>query len=539
MVPTIILDPKSRWSSSGTHVTTAVRPAATKSLPEVGTSTKVISVGPPSIGDILGDDVVQKIVDFASSMLLDILAIASVSRQYGSAVRSSTCRLVPSEPPEAAWMLTERMANNFLQWSHLAVSGYAGPASTAGIEIPDDDALVYHCCRCRSPILRFGDIASNNYHGAWGPAFLVNKLYNAHVERAAYSAAFVTGGYTVSDVACSVCRLMLGKKYVEARDTVNRFKVGKYLLEQTMVFLPGCCSGSRSGNSRQAREQQQLQQQQQPQHLASGAQRLCVRCSVHVQSRTIQAVMLMTDQLQPGASRRLRNTLVKERIFGETGEGYGQDDAIRLITYRLALFCGTLPGGIEAALFSSFFERVATALATARPPELRDDPQHSHGPGIAGHGRRHTCPAGRSSGPLSIPRAGNSSRGAGYPAGHGGSAAAAVGSAAHRGAEVSSIGSSKTDDVGTIARMLRWELAAPAAAASTRDFQCAEKLVKKLKISWQPVWPMEKPGAERLIDLLGKRLSLDREDKDTLLQEMGLKKPSTFFCSWFPCRHGF
>merc|ERR1712232_570744 len=159
---------------------------------------------------------------------------------------SATHAVMRETPPEVTnitpWLLTERMACNFFHWSQLSFCA-APKASQGGIEVPEDHSIVFHCRKCSSPILQFCDIVSNNYRGALGPAFLVDRLFNVSVDGVAYSASFVTGGYTVSDVACAVCRVFLGKKYLEARDLVNGFKVGKFLLEQTMVFQPGCCSG--------------------------------------------------------------------------------------------------------------------------------------------------------------------------------------------------------------------------------------------------------------------------------------------------------
>eukprot|EP00927_Polykrikos_kofoidii_P068168 TRINITY_DN63538_c0_g1_i1.p1 TRINITY_DN63538_c0_g1~~TRINITY_DN63538_c0_g1_i1.p1 ORF type:complete len:561 (+),score=69.45 TRINITY_DN63538_c0_g1_i1:56-1738(+) len=525
-----------------------------------------------AVGDCMADDVVQRIADFASTMLLDILALAVVSRQYGMAMRRAVPRLLSTDKNDAQWLLTERMATNFLQWSQLRVCGYSGlgPISTADIEFPGDDALVYHCCRCRSPLLRFSDIISNNYHGAWGPAFLVNHLCNIEVESRAYAAAFVTGGYIVSDVSCSVCRLMLGKKYIQARDPVNRFKVGKFLLEQTMVFLPWCCSRTRP-NSRQAK--------------LSGPVGVCLRCMVHLQSRILQAAMLMTGNLHPGASRKLREILTEERQIllgscqGNAGNceiakgkriscrsSSGVDEIVastecsraieqggmhRLVSRRLALLCAVIPDGIEAKLFGSFVDGIASSMAAACMPEISGDEQtaqvgdvrsdgdhqhhtdrlqnfNNHNNGLAG---RH---GDRARGANAVPRvAGGTAAAAFAPA----MAGVARDPLAAAGVNATASDAGKADTILAVARIIRWDVASQAAANVSRDFQIARGLVAGLKASWTPSWPAEKAGAERLVEAMVSKLSLDREDKDLLLQELGLKKPSTF-CSWFPCRHG-
>merc|ERR1712070_828156 len=88
-----------------------------------------------------------------------------------------------------------------------------------------------------------------------------------------------------------------------------------------------------------------------------------------------------------------------------------------------------------------------------------------------------------------------------------------------------------------VAREARWALVTPAAAATCQDFQAARDLVSALQSSWQPAWPAEKPDAERLVEVLTARLSLDRDDRGQLLEDMGLARPRrAVTCSWFPCR---
>eukprot|EP00929_Paragymnodinium_shiwhaense_P032124 TRINITY_DN17866_c0_g1_i1.p1 TRINITY_DN17866_c0_g1~~TRINITY_DN17866_c0_g1_i1.p1 ORF type:complete len:584 (+),score=128.38 TRINITY_DN17866_c0_g1_i1:135-1886(+) len=542
---------------------------------------------PPEVGcSFLPDDVVETIARFVASMLLDVLAFAVVSRQYGVAIRD-VCKelLAPGQQGagdrqvDAKWLLTERMASHFLRWAEMPVNGQYGSVSAADIEMPgdDDDALVYHCCRCRSPILRFGDIVSMNYHGAWGPAFLVNRLYNSAVERVAYAAAFVTGGYTVSDVGCSVCRLMLGKKYIEARDPVNFFKVGKYLLEQTMVFLPGCCSGARMCRSPLP---------------GMCPQGVCVRCVAHLQSRTLQAALLMTDDLSPSASRQLRHCLaiaIEEPLWSEeetstskkcnaagdrssfqqiwqeqvcSGEGY-----IRL-RKRLAAFMGSVPGKIQGRLFCSFVERVAAAVAISGPSDTWvDDDELAMGLPPGGSAWRISASQATPGGVLrpgpglvaaSLAASGTTAAGTGTgPRGSRGSATqqaaaqqqqlqqqqnAAMGPGSQaEGLPLPSENVAGSEGaVGSMVRLLRWDLAAAAGSAVAVDFEVAKRLISGLKTTWQPVWPLERPGAERLVNMISRRLDLDKEDADELRYHLGLKKKQVMFnfCSWFACRLG-
>merc|ERR1740117_288431 len=95
----------------------------------------------------------------------------------------------------------------------------------------------------------------------------------------------------------------------------------------------------------------------------------------------------------------------------------------------------------------------------------------------------------------------------------------------------------RSEGLSTAARQARWVLVTPAAAATCKDFQAARNLVSTLRKSWQPVWPTERPGAERLVEVLTARLSLDGEDRGQLLQDIGLaNSKKTASCSWWPCR---
>jgi len=289
--------------------------------------------------EFLPEDVVHRVIDLAGEGVLEFLALAVVSQQWNSAslrvlAEVAAAAASSSENDEekqrddegGRWLLTERWAKHFPQWSRLSLRGgiVAGPTRGLGgsVELPEaEDALMYHCCNCRSPILCSRDIVSSNYHGGSGPAFLANRVYNVAMERAAYVATFMTGGYTVRDVCCAGCRITLGKKYCEARDPANRFKIGKFLLEQTLVFLPGCCAPSRGAPARAASRKQH----------DSG---FCTRCAYHFQSRTVQAVLLVTQRLAPGRTRQLWEALSAEKVLLEgkevTGGGEGERDGGRL-----------------------------------------------------------------------------------------------------------------------------------------------------------------------------------------------------------------
>ncbi|CAE8664859.1 unnamed protein product, partial [Polarella glacialis] len=237
---------------------------------------------------------------------------------------------------------------------------------------------------------------------ARGPALLVTQLYNTVVERAPYSAAFVTGAYWVCDVSCAGCSIHLAKKYVHAQEASNQFKIGKFLLEKTLIFAPKCCSGSCSsaGSSPGSTSSTSCPLK------GSSSQGVCVRCSRHIESRTAQAVLLITGGLQPGPSRKLREILVAEgQLFGDASPGErplccapkaatappmatitpAMSEGVRGgLPWKLARLCGAVSSSqIPAWLVLDFVDRVASMLAataTARVHMLTAGPADLQGP---------------------------------------------------------------------------------------------------------------------------------------------------------------
>jgi hypothetical protein len=47
----------------------------------------------------------------------------------------------------------------------------------------------------------------------------------------------VTGQHTVADIWCAICNAKLGWKYVDAKETSQQYKVGKFILETRRVTM--------------------------------------------------------------------------------------------------------------------------------------------------------------------------------------------------------------------------------------------------------------------------------------------------------------
>jgi hypothetical protein len=68
----------------------------------------------------------------------------------------------------------------------------------------------------------------------------------------------VTGNHTVSDIHCRGCGLCLGWKYVAAEEEGQRYKVGKFILEEKRICREGswALSGVEEGAPNLAAERQ-------------------------------------------------------------------------------------------------------------------------------------------------------------------------------------------------------------------------------------------------------------------------------------------
>ena len=110
------------------------------------------------------------------------------------------------------------------------------------------------CGRCAVDLCPTSAIVSRGFTGRWGRAYLVSpsarvegpssaannpSLPNTHVHKPV-SRQLVTGAHTVSDVSCAFCGSVLGWKYVDAEEELQKYKVGKYILETKRVSVATC-----------------------------------------------------------------------------------------------------------------------------------------------------------------------------------------------------------------------------------------------------------------------------------------------------------
>ena len=77
-------------------------------------------------------------------------------------------------------------------------------------------------------------MALQNFRGQHGKAYLFNAVVNIQ-EGEAGERNMTTGRHIVRDIACRQCRAVVGWKYDRAYESTEKYKEGKYILEQELL----------------------------------------------------------------------------------------------------------------------------------------------------------------------------------------------------------------------------------------------------------------------------------------------------------------
>lgn len=196
---------------------------------------KVLSGGECKVPWSLPDDMVDIIAGYSCELLSDELAFSLLSYQHHGSIMRIFDRRVGSSESLCVFDL-EGVCEYFMDWSRIRFG--CGPEYVS----EDFECLSFFCKECRQLVITQREVESPHYHGGFGPAFLAHSVFNCNYSvEEAYETQFTTGVYRVCDVMCGGCDTRLGKKYIESRDVGNMFKVGKILLEQTLLIMPKCC----------------------------------------------------------------------------------------------------------------------------------------------------------------------------------------------------------------------------------------------------------------------------------------------------------
>merc|ERR1712113_452202 len=94
---------------------------------------------------------------------------------------------------------------------------------------------IYTCQECGAHLALHDDIVSKAFQGRNGRAYLfancVNYSLGPKEDR-----MLMTGMHTVCDIFCNRCNSQLGWTYIEAYETSQKYKIGKFIVEKAKMM---------------------------------------------------------------------------------------------------------------------------------------------------------------------------------------------------------------------------------------------------------------------------------------------------------------
>eukprot|EP01100_Stratorugosa_tubuloviscum_P013505 TRINITY_DN678_c2_g1_i2.p1 TRINITY_DN678_c2_g1~~TRINITY_DN678_c2_g1_i2.p1 ORF type:complete len:111 (+),score=47.40 TRINITY_DN678_c2_g1_i2:371-703(+) len=100
------------------------------------------------------------------------------------------------------------------------------------IEYLEGDIFV--CKSCSTHLAKRAELTSKAFQGSTGKAYLFNKCVNVSV--GVLEDRFLTTGlHTVGDIYCNSCSTVIGWKYEAAFEESQKYKVGKFILEKSLI----------------------------------------------------------------------------------------------------------------------------------------------------------------------------------------------------------------------------------------------------------------------------------------------------------------
>lgn len=95
---------------------------------------------------------------------------------------------------------------------------------------------IFGCRECKAHLADSNDIISRNFRGQHGKAFLFESVVNV-VEGDPAERNMTTGRHIVRDISCRTCQVIVGWKYDKAYEPNEKYKEGKYILEEALLCL--------------------------------------------------------------------------------------------------------------------------------------------------------------------------------------------------------------------------------------------------------------------------------------------------------------
>lgn len=110
-----------------------------------------------------------------------------------------------------------------------------------GLKVPDffedhyyessTDSKIISCKKCLNHLCLSNFVASPDFSGASGKAYLVNKLINYDFYGEESEAKMITGIYLIQKVCCAQCKNPLGWYYKKSYNYNETYKEGKFVIE--------------------------------------------------------------------------------------------------------------------------------------------------------------------------------------------------------------------------------------------------------------------------------------------------------------------
>lgn len=97
-----------------------------------------------------------------------------------------------------------------------------------------DEQDVYKCAECGIDLTTDSYLESTDFRGRTGTAWLFSRVYNVY-EGIYDERMMTTGVHAIVDIHCNRCESNLGWKYLDATNSTQKYKQGKYILEKKLI----------------------------------------------------------------------------------------------------------------------------------------------------------------------------------------------------------------------------------------------------------------------------------------------------------------
>ncbi|CAO1619714.1 unnamed protein product [Parajaminaea phylloscopi] len=93
---------------------------------------------------------------------------------------------------------------------------------------------VFGCKKCSTHLTTIEALISRQFNGQHGKAYLFDRVVNVNFGEPE-DRHMITGLHTVRDIRCDKCHTVLGWRYDRAYVATEKYKEGKFILEQILM----------------------------------------------------------------------------------------------------------------------------------------------------------------------------------------------------------------------------------------------------------------------------------------------------------------